>query len=100
MKFKLENIKFNVAEEIQFELGKIEVEYSLEEMVEMHQNLREVIQQVRELILISQDTPEEKKEAEPNTQMQDIFNKFADILGKDNHLWEYEKQNKAAQEEN
>ena len=38
MKFKLENIKFNVAEEMQFELGKIEVEYSLEEMVEMHQN--------------------------------------------------------------
>ena len=93
MKFKLENIKFNVAEEIQFELGKLEVEYSIEEMVEMHQNLREVIQQLRELVLISQDTPEEKKEAEPNTQMQDIFNKFADIYGK-------EKQNETAQEEN
>ena len=95
MKFKLENIKFNVAEEMQFELGKIEVEYSLEEMVEMHQNFREVIQQVRELILISQDTPEEKPEEEykPNTQMQDIFNKFADIYGK-------EKQNETAQEKN
>ena len=83
MKFKLENIKFNVAKEMQFELGKIEVEYSIEEMVEMHQNLREVIQQVRELVLISQDTPEEKEEAEPNIQMQDIFNKFADIYSKD-----------------
>ena len=93
MKFKLENIKFNVAEEMQFELGKIEVEYSIEEMVEMHQNLRELIQQVRELVLISQDTPEEKEEAEPNTQMQDIFNKFADIYSK-------EKQNETAQEEN
>ena len=91
MKFKLENIKFNVAEEMQFELGKIEVEYSLEEMVEMHQNLREVIQQVRELVEISQDKPEEKKE--PNTQMQDIFNSFANIYGK-------EKQNETAQEEN
>ena len=91
MKFKLENIKFNVAEEMQFELGKIEVEYSLEEMVEMHQNLREVIQQVRELVEISQDKPEEKKE--PNTQMQDIFNSFANIYGK-------EKQNETAQEKN
>ncbi len=93
MKFKLENIKLNVAEEVQFELGKLEVEYSIEEMVEMHQNIREVIQQVRELVLISQDTPEEKEEAEPNTQMQDIFNKFADIYSK-------EKQNETAQEEN
>ena len=95
MKFKLENIKFNVAEEIQFELGKIEVDYSLEEMVEMHQNLREVIQQVRELILISQDTPEEKEEEknEPHPVMQDIFNSFANIYGK-------EKQNETAQEKN
>ena len=93
MKFKLENIKVNVTEEVQFELGKLEVEYSIEEMVEMHQNIREVIQQVRELVLISQDTPEEKKEAKPNTQMQDIFNKFADIYSK-------EKQNETAQEEN
>lgn len=93
MKFKLENIKVNVAEEVQFELGKLEVEYSIEEMVEMHQNTREIIQQVRELVLISQDTPEEKEEAEPNTQMQDIFNKFADIYSK-------EKQNETAQEEN
>ena len=76
---------------MQFELGKIEVEYSLEEMVEMHQNLREVIQQVRELVEISQDKPEEKKE--PNTQMQDIFNSFANIYGK-------EKQNETAQEKN
>ena len=54
-----------------------------------------MIQQVRELILISQDTPEEKPEEEykPNTQMQDIFNKFADIYGK-------EKQNETAQEKN
>ncbi len=93
MKFKLENIKVNVTEEVQFELGKLEVEYSIEEMVEMHQNTREIIQQVRELVLISQDTPEEKEEAEPNTQMQDIFNKFADIYSK-------EKQNETAQEEN
>ena len=94
MKFKLENIKFNVAEEMQFELGKIEVEYSLEEMVEMHQNLREVIQQIRELMEISQDTPEVKEEEnEPHPVMQDIINKFADIYGK-------EKQNETAQEEN
>ena len=92
MKFKLENIKFNVAEEMQFELGKIEVDYSLEETVEMHQNLREVIQQVRELVEISQDKPEEKEE-ESNTQMQDIFNSFANIYGK-------EKQNETAQEKN
>ena len=95
MKFKLENIKFNVAEEMQFELGKIEVEYSLEEMVEMHQNLREMIQQIRELMEISQDTPEEKEKEknEPHPVMQDIINSFADIYGK-------EKQNETAQEEN
>ena len=94
MKFKLENIKFNVAEEMQFELGKIEVEYSLEEMVEMHQNLREVIQQIRELMEISQDTPEIKEEEnEPHPVMQDIFNSFANIYGK-------EKQNETAQEKN
>ena len=92
MKFKLENIKVNVAEEVQFELGKLEVEYSLEEMVEMSQTLREVIQQIDQLVETAKDTPEEKEE-EPNTQMQDIFNKFADIYGK-------EKQNETAQEEN
>jgi len=93
MKFKLENIKVNVAEEVQFELGKLEVEYSLEEMVEMSQTLREVIQQIDQLVETAKDTPEEKEENEPHPVMQDIFNKFADIYGK-------EKQNETAQEEN
>lgn len=95
MKFKLENIKVNVSEEMQFELGKLEVEYSIEEMVEMHQNLREVIQQIREIILLDKDTPEEKEEEknEPHPVMQDIINSFADIYGK-------EKQNETAQKEN
>lgn len=90
MKFKLENIKVNVAEEMQFELGKLEVEYSLEEMVEIGQTLREVIQQIDQLMETAKNTPEEKEEEEPNTQMQDIFNKFADIYSKD-------KENETAQ---
>lgn len=82
MKFKLENIKLNVSEEMQFELGKLEVEYSLEEMVEMGQTLREMIQQIDQLMETSNDTPKEKEEKEnPYTQMQDIFNSFADIYG-------------------
>ncbi len=90
MKFKLENIKVNVAEEIQFELGKLEVEYSLEELMQMHTTVREVLKSIDKHIDASDDIEEEKQ---PNTQMQDIFNKFADIYGK-------EKQNETAQEEN
>ena len=92
MKFNLENIKVNVSEEMQFELGKLEVEYSIEEMVEMHLNLREVIAQIDQLIETSKDKPKEKEE-EPNKQMQDIFNSFANIYSK-------EKQNETAQEKN
>ena len=83
MKFKLENIKVNVAEEVQFELGKLEVEYSLEEMVEMGQTLREVIQQIDQLMETAKDTPEEKEEEEPNTQMQNLFDSFAKIYSDD-----------------
>ena len=90
MKFKLENIKVNVAEEVQFELGKLEVEYSLEELMQMHTTVREVLKSIDKHIDASDDVEEEKQ---PNTQMQDIFNKFADIYGK-------EKQNETAQEEN
>lgn len=90
MKFKLENFKINVTEEIQFELGKLEVEYSLEELIEMHTTVREVLQSIDKHIDTSDDVEEEYK---PNTQMQDIFNKFADIYGK-------EKQNETAQEKN
>ena len=90
MKFKLENFKINVTEEIQFELGKLEVKYSLEELIEMHTTVREVLQSIDKHIDTSDDVEEERK---PNTQMQDIFYKFADIYGK-------EKQNETAQEKN
>jgi hypothetical protein len=90
MKFKLENIKVNVAEEVQFELGKLEVEYSLEELMQMHTTVRDVLKSIDKHIDASDDVKEEKQ---PNTQMQDIFNSFADIYGK-------EKQNETAQEEN
>ena len=88
MKFKLENIKVNVTEEVQFELGKLEIEYSLEEMVEMHQNLREIIAQIDQLIETSRctdettkDTKEEKTES--NKQMDEVFANFADIFSKE-----------------
>ena len=90
MKFKLENIKINVAEEVQFELGKLEVEYSLEELMQMHTTVREVLKSIDKHIDVSDDVQEEN---EPHPVMQDIFNKFADIYGK-------EKQNETAQEEN
>lgn len=88
MKFKLENIKINVSEEINFELGKLEVEYSLEEMVEMHQNFREIISQIDQLIETfkctdetTEDTKEEKTES--NKQMDEVFANFADIFSKE-----------------
>ena len=90
MKFKLENIKINASEvyEINFELGKLEIEYSLEEMVEMGQNLREIIAQIDQLIETSRctgettkDTKEEKTES--NTQMDEVFANFADIFSKE-----------------
>ena len=90
MKFKLENIKVNVAEEVQFELGKLEVEYSLEELMQMHTTVKEVLKSIDKHIDVSDDVQEEN---EPHPVMQDIFNKFADIYGK-------EKQNETAQEEN
>lgn len=90
MKFKLENIKANVAEEVQFELGKLEVEYTLEELMQMHTTVREVLKSIDKHIDASDDV---EKENEPHPVMQNIFNKFADIYDK-------EKQNETAQEEN
>ena len=58
--------------------------------MQMHTTVREVLKSIDKHIDASDDVEEEKQ---PNTQMQDIFNKFADIYGK-------EKQNETAQEEN
>ena len=86
MKFKLENIKLNVAEEAQFELGKLEVEYSIEEMVEMHQTFKEVLQQINEYVNTSYNV-EEKDDCQTSnfneTQMQDLFDSFAKIYSDD-----------------
>ena len=86
MKFKLENIKVNVAEEVQFELGKLEVEYSIEEMVEMHQTFKEVLQQINEYVNTSYNV-EEKDDCQTSnsneTQMQDLFDSFAKIYSDD-----------------
>jgi|11_taG_2_1085331.scaffolds.fasta_scaffold00459_3 hypothetical protein len=86
MKFKLENIKVNVAEEAQFELGKLEVEYSIEEMVEMHQTFKEVLQQINEYVNASYNV-EEKDDCQTSnsneTQMQDLFDSFAKIYSDD-----------------
>ena len=86
MKFKLENIKVNVAEEVQFELGKLEVEYSLEELMQMHTTVREVLKSIDKHIDVSDDVQEEN---EPHPVMQDIFNKFADIYSELDQIKEY-----------
>ena len=86
MKFKLENIKVNVAEEAQFELGKLEVEYSIEEMVEMHQTFKEVLQQINEYVNASYNVEEKDNCQTSNsneTQMQDLFDSFAKIYSDD-----------------
>ena len=86
MKFKLENIKVNVSEEVQFELGKLEVEYSLEEMVEMHQTMKEVLQQIDEYVNASSNVEEKddrKTSHHDYTQMQDLFDSFAKIYSDD-----------------
>ena len=82
MKFKLENIKMNISEEVQFELGKIEVQYTLEEMVQMHSSLKDVIDTVVKLSNIdNKEEPETKNE--PNKQMDEVFANFADIFSKE-----------------
>jgi hypothetical protein len=86
MKFKLENIKVNAAEEVQFELGKLEVEYSIEEMVEMHQTFKEVLQQINEYVNASYNVEEKddcKTSNSNETQMQDLFDSFAKIYSDD-----------------
>ena len=86
MKFKLENIKVNVAEEVQFDLGKLEVEYSIEEMVEMHQTFKEVLQQINEYVNASYNVEEKDNCQTSNsneTQMQDLFDSFAKIYSDD-----------------
>ena len=86
MKFKLENIKVNAAEEVQFELGKLELEYSIEEMVEMHQTFKEVLQQINEYVNTSYNV-EEKDDCQTSssneTQMQNLFDSFAKIYSDD-----------------
>ena len=86
MKFKLENIKVNVSEEVQFELGKLEIEYSIEEMVEMHQTFKEVLQQINEYVNASYNVEEKDNCQTSNsneTQMQDLFDSFAKIYSDD-----------------
>lgn len=86
MKFKLENIKLNVAEEAQFELGKLEVEYSIEEMVEMHQTFKEVLQQINEYVNASSNVEEKddrKTSDYDHTRMQNLFDSFAKIYSDD-----------------
>tara|TARA_R110000796_G_scaffold72775_4_gene164147 strand:+ start:11273 stop:11533 length:261 start_codon:yes stop_codon:yes gene_type:complete len=82
MKFKLENIKMNISEEVQFELGKIEVQYTLEEMVQMHSSLKDVIDTVVKLSNIDNKEEPETKD-EPNKQMDEVFANFADIFSKE-----------------
>ena len=82
MKFKLENIKMNISEEVQFELGKIEVQYTLEEMVQMHSSLKDVIDTVVKLSNID-NKEEPKTKDEPNKQMDEVFANFADIFSKE-----------------
>jgi len=82
MKFKLENIKINISEEVQFELGKIEVQYTLEEMVQMHSSLKDVIDTVVKLSNIDNKEEPETKD-EPNKQMDEVFANFADIFSKE-----------------
>ena len=82
MKFKLENIKMNISEEVQFELGKIEVEYTLEEMAQMHSSLKDVIEAVVKLTMLDNEKEPETKN-EPNKQMDEVFANFADIFSKE-----------------
>ena len=81
MKFKLENIKMNISEEMQFELGKLEIEYSLEEMVQMHSSIKDVIDTVVKLSMFDNEKEPETKD-EPNKQMDEVFANFADIFSK------------------
>tara|TARA_R100000541_G_scaffold45362_3_gene52419 strand:- start:20438 stop:20698 length:261 start_codon:yes stop_codon:yes gene_type:complete len=82
MKFKLENIKINISEEVQFELGKIEVQYTLEEMVQMHDTLKDVIKTAIKVSNINDNKESETKD-EPNKQMDEVFANFADIFSKE-----------------
>ena len=86
MKFKLENIKVNVSEEVQFELGKLEIEYSLEEMVEIHQTFKEVLQQIDEYVNASsyaEEKNDRKTSDYDHTRMQNLFDSFAKIYSDD-----------------
>jgi len=72
----------NISEEVQFELGKIEVQYTLEEMVQMHSSLKDVIDTVVKLSNIDNKEEPETKD-EPNKQMDEVFANFADIFSKE-----------------